>query len=99
MYFLINICFSIEPGYLKVIHSNDPLTLYLTPVGRSYTCTLPKEIKLLGEKKTTRVLITLNRVKIQPFASMTRRQYGKGQSVSLWLCGSISYFTSQLQST
>ncbi|CAL8110676.1 unnamed protein product [Orchesella dallaii] len=64
------------PGAVQVIHSDDPLTLYLTPLTKSYMCNLPKVIKIFDDKKSARVTITLNRVQIQPFAAMTHRQYG-----------------------
>lgn len=69
------------PGAVQVIHSDDPLTLYLTPVGRSYMCNLPKVVKIFDDKKSARVTITLNRVQIQPFAAMTHREYGSGESI------------------
>lgn len=70
------------PGAVQVVRTADPLTLYLTPVGRSYMCNLPKSIKIFDDKKTARVTITLNRVQIQPFAAMNHRQYGMRTSLS-----------------
>jgi hypothetical protein len=67
------------PGMMQIIHSSDPLTLYLTPIGRAYGCERAKDIKLYDDKKFARVTISLSRFKVQPFAEMTHRQFGDGK--------------------
>ncbi|OXA42683.1 lysosome-associated membrane glycoprotein 5 [Folsomia candida] len=63
-------------GQFQQVHSADPLTLFLTPIGRSYTCNMAKDVKLYDDKRAARVTVRLTRFQIQPFAAMTHRQYG-----------------------
>jgi hypothetical protein len=64
------------PGGIQMARSPDPFTLWLTPIGESYSCSVTQEVKIMDAKKQGRVTIVLRRIQIQPFAEMTRRQFG-----------------------
>jgi len=63
-------------GEVQEIQSPSSFTQWLTPIGQAYSCGITQDIKLLDIKKNRRVTLTLRQIRIQPFASMTRRQYG-----------------------